>query len=90
MIRAIGFDGFVRQTRAIVARVDSRPSLVAISVPTLALVGDSDPLTPLECSEEIAAAIPNARLAVATQCGHASTLEQPEFVNCALLEWIAG
>jgi pimeloyl-ACP methyl ester carboxylesterase len=90
MIRAIGFDGFVRQTRAIVARVDSRPSLAAISVPTLALVGDSDPLTPPECSEEIAAAIPNARLALATRCGHASTLEQPEFVNRALLEWIAG
>jgi len=89
MIRAIGFAGFMRQTRAIVGRIDSRPSLAAISVPTLALVGDSDPFTPPECSEEIVAAIPNARLDVAPQCGHASTLEQPEFVNRALLEWIA-
>jgi pimeloyl-ACP methyl ester carboxylesterase len=90
MMRTIGFAGFARQTEAIIARVDSRPGLATISAPTLVLVGDSDPLTPPELSEEIAAAIPNARLAVAPQCGHASTLERPEFVNRMLGEWIAG
>lgn len=90
MGRAVGLDAFIRQTDAVIARRDSRPSLPAISVPTLVLVGDSDPLTPPHLAEEMAAAIPAARLVVAPQCGHASTLEQPEAVNRALVEWITG
>jgi len=90
MATTIGVDLFAQQTDAIIARIDSRPSLSAISVPTLVLVGDSDPLTPPELSEEIAAAIPNARLTVVPRCGHASTLEQPDAVNKALIEWITG
>ena len=87
---AVGVDGLARQVEAIVARIDSRPSLATISVPTLVLVGDRDILTPPDRSEELAAGIPNARLAVVPECGHASTLEQPEGVNRALIEWITG
>ena len=83
-------DGFERQLEAIAARADSRPSLPAISVPTLVLVGSHDHLTPPDRSEEIAQAVPGARLAVIPECGHASTLEQPEAVNGALVEWIRG
>jgi pimeloyl-ACP methyl ester carboxylesterase len=90
MAMTVGVEGFAQQTDAIITRIDSRPSLPAISVPTLVLVGDSDPLTPPDRSEEIAAAIPNARLTVVPQCGHGSTLEQPDAVNRALIEWIAG
>ncbi|MET3133108.1 pimeloyl-ACP methyl ester carboxylesterase [Oxalobacteraceae bacterium GrIS 1.11] len=90
MAMTVGIEAFAQQTDAIITRIDSRPSLSAISVPTLVLVGDSDLLTPPELSEEIAAAIPNARLTVVPQCGHASTLEQPDAVNSALIEWIAG
>ncbi|MEO7719370.1 MAG: alpha/beta fold hydrolase [Capsulimonas sp.] len=84
----VGLEGFARQTEAVIGRIDSRPSLSAISVPTLVLAGDRDPLMPADSSEEMAAAIPNARLVVVTECGHASTLEQPEAVNRALIEWI--
>ncbi|WP_122984783.1 alpha/beta fold hydrolase, partial [Paraburkholderia hospita] len=77
MAMTVGVEGIAQQTDAIIARIDSRPSLPAISVPTLVLVGDSDPVTPPDRSEEIAAAIPNARLSVVPHCGHASTLEQP-------------
>lgn len=86
----VGVDGLSRQTEAIIARIDGRPHLAAISVPTLVLVGDCDSLTPPEHSEEMAAAIPGARLVVVPECGHGSTLEQPEAVNRALLEWIAA
>jgi pimeloyl-ACP methyl ester carboxylesterase len=86
----VGIDGLARQVEAIIGRIDSRPSLSAISVPTLVLVGEDDTLTPLERSEELAAGIPNARLVVVPQCGHASTLEQPEAVNLALIEWISS
>jgi pimeloyl-ACP methyl ester carboxylesterase len=72
------------------ARIDYRPCLPAISVPTLVLVGDSDTFTPLDRAEEMAAAIPGARLLVVPECGHASTIEQPAAVNRALVEWITS
>jgi pimeloyl-ACP methyl ester carboxylesterase len=84
----VGVEGMARQTAAIVARVDSRPDLASISVPTVVLAGDSDPLIPFEHTVETAEAIPGARLVVVPQCGHGSTLEQPEVVNRALLEWL--
>ncbi len=84
----VGVEGLMRQTEAIIGRVDSRPSLPAIAVPTLVLVGDGDVLTPLDRAEEMVAAIPGAWLVVVPECGHGSTLEQPEAVNRALVEWI--
>lgn len=90
MGQTVGVEGFARQTEAIIGRVDSRPGLAVISVPTLVLVGDSDPLTPPDRSQEMAEAIPGARLVIVPECGHGSTLEQPEAVNRALIEWISG
>jgi pimeloyl-ACP methyl ester carboxylesterase len=86
----VGFEGFARQTEAIIERIDSRPSLPAISVLALVLAGDSAPLMPPDQAEEIAAAIPQTRLVVVPECGHASTLEQPGTVNQALIDWITG
>lgn len=87
---AVGAEGFIRQEIAISARIDSRPHLAAITVPTLVLVGDRDPLTPPERAEEIAHGIPGARLAVIPDCGHASTMEQPDRVSDALVEWLTA
>lgn len=86
---AVGADGFARQQTAIIGRADSRPHLGAIRIPTLVLVGDKDALTPPDRSEEMSAAIPDARLVIVPECGHASTLEQPEAVNVALVEWLS-
>jgi pimeloyl-ACP methyl ester carboxylesterase len=85
---AVGLDGFERQTAAVISRPDARPGLSAIRVPTLILVGDSDALTPPERSEEIASLVPGARLVVIPDCGHASTIEQPELVSSALAVWL--
>lgn len=89
MALEIGPTHMARQQEAIISRVDSRPSLARIEVPTLVAVGDSDPLTPPDRSEEIAAGIAGAKLVVIPQCGHCSTLEQPEAVNAALLDWLS-
>jgi pimeloyl-ACP methyl ester carboxylesterase len=90
MGRTIGVEALQRQLKAVMGRVDSRPGLPAISVPTLVLVGDGDPLIPLDRAEEMATAIPGARLVVIPECGHLSTLEQPEAVNRALIDWITA
>jgi pimeloyl-ACP methyl ester carboxylesterase len=69
-------------------RIDSRPSLPAISCPTLVLVGAQDEATPPSLSEEMARAIPHARLAVVPECGHLATLERPDAVNAELVAWL--
>ena len=76
--------------RIAISRPDSRRFLGAIDVPTLVLVGDSDPLTPLDHSQEIASAVRGATLKVVPDCGHLSPIEQPGRVSEALAEWIAG
>ena len=79
---------FVRQQHAIMTRPDCRPLLTSIRCPTLVLVGDGDELTPPGLSEEIAAGIARARFVRVPDCGHLSTLERPQAVNRALVEWL--
>jgi pimeloyl-ACP methyl ester carboxylesterase len=88
MCHDVGAEAYVRQQRAILTRADSRPLLGSIKCPTLVLVGEQDVLTPPVLSEEMAAGIPGARLVKVPHCGHLSTLEQPDAVNAALVEWI--
>jgi pimeloyl-ACP methyl ester carboxylesterase len=57
-------------------------------VPTLVLCGRQDGLTPLERHEEIAAAIPNARLSVIEDCGHLSTMERPAAATAMMRDWL--
>jgi pimeloyl-ACP methyl ester carboxylesterase len=89
MARDVGAEAFVRQQMAIIGRVDSRPDLPAIACPTLVLVGREDVLTPPDRAEEMAQAIPDARLLVIENSGHLSTVEQPDAVNAALEAWLA-
>lgn len=86
----IGAEGFVRQQKASIKRADSRPDLPATRIPTLVLVGDRDPLTPPIRAREIASALPGAHLVIIPDCGHASTLEQPQAVSAALEEWLTA
>jgi pimeloyl-ACP methyl ester carboxylesterase len=88
MAAEVGADGFVRQQLANIGRPDSRPGLSAIRCPTLVLVGDSDALTPPDIAAEIANGIAGARLVTVPESGHASTVEQPEYVTLALMEFL--
>jgi pimeloyl-ACP methyl ester carboxylesterase len=84
-----GAEAFVRQQTAIMTRVDSRPGLGSVACPTLVVVGEQDVLTPPDRAAEMAAAIPNARQIVVPACGHLSTLEQPEVLTQALVDFLA-
>jgi len=88
MAAETGVEAYFRQQQAIMGRPNSRPGLGAIKCPTLVLVGDSDEATPPELAREIAGAISGARLEVIANCGHLSTLEQPERVTVALIDWM--
>ena len=89
MAQHTGAEAFIRQQTAIMTRPDSRPDLPKIKCPTLVLVGEGDQLTPPNLSEEIAGGIPNSRLVVIPDCGHLSTLERPDAVNTALVQWMS-
>lgn len=85
---SLGKDVFAQQQRAIIGRIDSRPSLANIQCPTLVLCGREDVITPLEIHEEMHQAIADSTLVVIEQCGHLSALGQPDQVNAALKAWL--
>lgn len=89
MVREVGADGFINQQTAVIGRPDSRPGLAAIRCPALVIVGDGDVVTPPERAEEIANAIPNARLSIIRDSGHLSTLEQPTAVTRSMAQFLA-
>lgn len=88
MANDTGAEAFVRQQTAIMNRADSRPGLRELKCPTLVLVGEQDTLTPPDRAAEMAAAIPKASQVVVQDCGHLATLEQPELVTRALLDFL--
>jgi pimeloyl-ACP methyl ester carboxylesterase len=88
MARSIGARGQLNQQAAMIARPDSRDDLARVSVPTLVMCGRSDPVTPVADHEVIAAKIPGARLEIIEDCGHLSTIQQPEAVNRVLIDWL--
>lgn len=90
MAERCGHETFLRQQHAIMQRPDSRPLLAAIAAPTLVVCGREDAATPLALSEEMAALIPGARLAVIEECGHLSPLERPQAVTALLGLWLEG
>ncbi|RTE90869.1 alpha/beta fold hydrolase [Bradyrhizobium sp. LVM 105] len=84
----VGVEGYLRQQAAIIARVDSRPSLSAISCPTLVLTGDADNTIPNAFAKEMAEGIAGARLVILERCGHLPQAEQPDATVRALTEWL--
>jgi pimeloyl-ACP methyl ester carboxylesterase len=85
-----GAERFLGQQRAIMGRVDSRPILSAITVPTLLIRGDHDGITTEAHQVEILGGIPCARLEVIANCGHLPMLERPQETNRLLKQWLAA
>lgn len=80
-------------TRALGGVIDRKPvydELGGIACPTLVMVGDQDVATVPAKAERIHAAIPGSRLMVIPGAGHTSSVEEPEFVNAALTEFLSS
>ena len=60
----------------------------AITAPTLVIVGEHDQPTPVARAREIAEVIPGARLEIVPNCGHSSTIEQPEAITALIQEFL--
>lgn len=89
MAEMLGVDAFERQIEAIIGRADSRPHLAAIEVETLVVAGTDDTLITPDNSEEMAAAIPGARLEKVPLCGHMGMVERPETYTRLLADFLA-
>lgn len=72
------------------AATDNTELLGQITVPTLVLVGESDIVTGVPESERLAAIVPEGRLAVVPEAGHAAVTEQPTAVAEVLGEFWGG
>jgi pimeloyl-ACP methyl ester carboxylesterase len=90
MAEETGAEAFVRQTKAIMSRPDSRPNLSRIACPALVLAGAHDPLLPRHLREELAAAIPNARLELIEQASHDVFADDPGHTYRRLREFSAS
>jgi len=80
-------DGINRQVAAVLIGdyCDRRETLSQITIPTMIIHGDEDPLVPIESGRELANSIPNAQFCTIQGLGHDISLKfVPEIVNCIL------
>jgi 3-oxoadipate enol-lactonase len=73
-----------------ISTLDVAPRLGEIAKPTLVMVGEQDPTTPVAASELIARGIPGARLEIIPDASHMAPLEAPDEVNRRLLAFLNG
>jgi pimeloyl-ACP methyl ester carboxylesterase len=68
--RAFYPEGVARQMAAVLTQKNRKPGLGSVSVPTLVIHGDDDPLVPIEAGKDTAEAIPGAELMIIEGMGH--------------------
>ncbi len=88
MAQELGPSVFENQSIALRDRPDSRATLPTIDCPVLILCGEEDQLCPVEYHRFMANEIPDAKLLVLKNCGHLSTIEQPQRVTQAMRAWL--
>jgi pimeloyl-ACP methyl ester carboxylesterase len=68
--------------------VDLFPELGRVTAPTLVLGGEFDPITPVADAEDIAAAIPHARLEIVAGAGHGVFRDKPDKAVAMIREFV--
>src|SRR4029453_550852 len=88
MAKSVGARGQLNQQRAMLARPDSHADLERLHAPALGFWGEQAPVTPVAGHEAMAACLAGSRLEIIPECGHLSTIEQPEAVNRVFADWL--
>jgi pimeloyl-ACP methyl ester carboxylesterase len=88
MARASGGELMACQSEALAKRVDLGPRLVDITCPSLMLWGRQDKFSPALDGLHMSTAIPQARYAEISDCGHFPSVEAPEETLEILLHWL--
>jgi len=69
---------------------DVRGDHARITCPTMLIIGDQDPVTPLSWQQQIAAGIVGSSIRIVADTAHMTMLESAAVFNTALLEFLAG
>ncbi len=80
-------EGYIGCSEAI-RKLNYLNRLPGIHMPTLILVGEEDPGTPVSAAEAIHERIKNSKLVIIPSARHLSNVEQPEAFNSALLDFL--
>lgn len=80
--------GIAAASRGMAERVDARPWLAAINVPSLVLVGEQDVISTPQEMAEIASALPRATFRTIPDSGHLAPLENPDAINLGLRNYL--
>jgi 3-oxoadipate enol-lactonase len=89
MIRRTPPAGYAGCCHAISA-LDITDKISAIKVPTVVIVGEDDPGTPVAASKVMHERIAGSRLEILKSAAHLSNMEQPEAFNRALTSFLAS
>lgn len=81
LMKSNSADGIIGAMLAIATRTTTRKSLNNINIPSLLLVGQYDELTPLKFAEDMKKELRNAKLDIIPNAGHLSNIENPEYFN---------
>lgn len=87
MIRTTSVEGYVGCAAA-VRGMDLLDRLSALKAPTLIIVGDQDPATPVSAAEQLHDRIAGSELALLESASHLSNVERPHAFNRALLDFL--
>jgi 3-oxoadipate enol-lactonase len=79
-----------RMLLALAARTDTTDALESVTIPTLIMVGDLDPITPPDAAQAMHERIRGSKLRIIPGAAHMSPLESPAEVNKHLLAFLKG
>ena len=71
-----------------IRRLQYRERLQQIQLPTLIIVGEEDPGTPVAASEAMHARISGSKLVILPEARHLSNIEQADAFNAALMDFL--
>jgi pimeloyl-ACP methyl ester carboxylesterase len=84
VIEAASRAGVAAAARGMADRKDYSDALAGIDLPTLAIVGEHDAITPVAEMTAMTTRMPNAELQIIATAGHMAPLENPAAVNAAI------
>ena len=86
-ILATPVQGYIGCAEAI-RKLNYLDQLSKIKIPTLIMVGEDDPGTPVSASEAMHKQLSNSKLAILPSARHLSNIEQAEAFNATLLKFL--
>jgi pimeloyl-ACP methyl ester carboxylesterase len=84
MMRGVGAETAIRQSRAVMGRADHRAALARLDLPLVVLAARQDRVVPPERARELAELVPAAQFEIVDGAGHMLPCEQPHAVARAL------